>query len=172
MDPRYQEITSRQIPEVAAADASVRVICGEAAGTRGPVQDIVTDPLYLDVTVPARARFTHAVKPGHTVLAYVFEGQGYFDPGRDPFAYEAQGANYFDVERTCIIGPEHLVVFGDGGEIDVTAADDGVRFLLFAGRPLGEPVAWYGPIVMNTREELRQAFDEYAAGTFIKHQAR
>jgi hypothetical protein len=108
------------------------------------------------------------VKPGHTVISYVIEGKGYFDNGRDSFAYEAEGANYFDLKRDCLIKPETLVVFDDGDQLAVTTVDEPVRFLLMSGRPIREPVAWYGPIVMNTQEELRRAFNEYQNGTFIK----
>jgi redox-sensitive bicupin YhaK (pirin superfamily) len=98
----------------------------------------------------------------------VIEGKGYFDQARDPYAYEIQGANYFDFKRNCLIGPESLVLFDDGDHLAVTTADEAVRFLLVSGKPIREPVAWYGPIVMNTQEELRIAFEEYEKGTFIK----
>jgi hypothetical protein len=100
-------------------------------------------------------------------LAYVIEGKGDFCQ-RDPYSYEAEGANYFDLEREPLIGSEHLVHFGDGEEISVTAEKEAVRFLLISGKPIGEPIAWYGPIVMNTQQELRVAFDELQRGTFIK----
>lgn len=170
MDPRYQEIKSSQIPElVLEKGIKMRIICGEVNGVEGPVREIVTDPEYLDVTVPEYATFTHMVSPGYTVFAYVIEGRGYFDEERDPYAFELEGAKYFDLERDCLIGHENLVLYGDGDEVSVTAGDRGVRFLLVSGKPIGEPVAWYGPIVMNTQEELRVAFEEYGNGTFIKH---
>ncbi len=170
MDPRYRDVKNSQIPEVALeSGARARIICGEVRGVKGPVRDIVTDPQYLDVTVPARSQFTHAVKPGHTAFTYVIEVKGYFDQGRKPYAYEVEGAGYFDFERECLIGPESLVLFGDGDRLMVTVADTPVRFLFLSGKPIGEPVAWYGPIVMNTQEELRIAFEEYRNGTFIKH---
>jgi redox-sensitive bicupin YhaK (pirin superfamily) len=102
-------------------------------------------------------------------MAYVIEGRGYFDERRDPYAFEVEGANYFDLERSCLIGPENLVPFDDGDEVAITASERGVRFLLFSGKPINEPVAWYGPIVMNTQRELKIAFEEYQNGTFIKH---
>lgn len=170
MDPRYREVKSGQIPEITVeGTAKVRVICGEVNGVKGPVRDIVTDPEYLDVRVPARSRFLHTVRPGHTVFAYVIEGKGYFDQGRDSYAYEIEGANYFDFERNCLIGPESMVMFDDGDQLTFTAADEDVRFLLVSGKPIREPVAWYGPVVMNTQDELRIAFEEYRNGTFIKH---
>ena len=170
MDPRYREIKSTQIPETKLdGGTKVKVICGEVNRVKGPVRDIVTDPEYLDVTIPAQSEFLHSVRPGHTVFAYVIEGKGYFDQGRDSFAYDVEGANYFDFKRDCLIGPESLLMFGDGDQLMFATAEDGVRFLLVSGRPLGEPVAWYGPIVMNTQEELRIAFEEYQNETFIKH---
>ena len=110
-----------------------------------------------------------SVGPEHTAFAYVIEGKGYFDQGRDPYAVEIEGANYFDFERDCLIGTESLVMFGDGDQLSFTTADEAVRFLLVSGKPIREPVAWYGPIVMNTQEELKIAFEEYQNGTFIKH---
>jgi len=109
------------------------------------------------------------VKEGHTVLAYVIDGKGYFCRERDPFTYEVEGVNYFDIQRDPFVGAEHLVLLEDGDQVVVSTEDESVRFLLMSGEPIGEPVAWYGPIVMNTREELRTAFEEYRRGTFIKH---
>jgi redox-sensitive bicupin YhaK (pirin superfamily) len=169
MDPRYREVKSGQTPEISVeGGAKVRVICGEMNGVKGPVRDIVTDPEYLDVKVAPRSKFLHTVKNGHTVFAYVIEGKAYFDQGRDPYAYEMESANYFDFKRNCLIGPESLIMFDDGDQLTFTTADEAVRFLLVSGKPIREPVAWYGPIVMNTQEELRIAFEEYEKGTFIK----
>ena len=171
MDPRYRGLTRDQIPEVSMeGGVKVRVVCGELEGARGPVTDIVIDPEYLDVTLSARSEFTHPTKPGHTVLAYVIGGEGYFCDETDPFSYKIEGSNYFDIERKPTVGDHSLVVFDDGNHIKVSAAKEGVRFLLVSGKPIGEPIAWYGPIVMNTREELEIAFDEYQRGTFIKQQ--
>jgi redox-sensitive bicupin YhaK (pirin superfamily) len=102
------------------------------------------------------------------VFAYVIQGRGYFCRERDPFSYEVTGSGWFDMRREPFVGDGELVLFGDGDAVDVATEDAAVRFLLVAGRPIGEPVAWYGPIVMNTREELRTAFEEYQAGTFLK----
>jgi redox-sensitive bicupin YhaK (pirin superfamily) len=172
MAPRYRGITAQQIPEV-ALDGGIRVkiICGEVAGTKGPVQDVVVSPEYLDVMVPANTTFTHPVRRGHTAFAYVVDGEGYFDAERDAYAREMVGRNYFDFQRRCVCDAEDLVLYGDGDVVAVTTQKSPVRFLLVAGRPIGEPVAWYGPIVMNTQDELRVAFDEYQAGTFIKKNA-
>jgi len=170
MDPRYRDVKRGQIPEVALEDGvKVKIISGRVNGVQGPVQDIVTDPEYLDVTVPKGASFRHSVKRGHTVFAYVISGSAYFDPGRDPYARDEVGRNYFDMDRKCLCGSESLVLYDEGDAVSVAAEDKPVRFLLVSGKPIGEPVAWYGPIVMNTPEEIRIAFDEYRRGTFIKH---
>jgi redox-sensitive bicupin YhaK (pirin superfamily) len=169
MDPRYRDVKSKQIPEVTLDHGvKVKIICGEVKGIKGPVQDIVIDPEYLDITVPSKSNFTHPAKRGHTVLAYVIEGAGYFDPRRDAYAYEVEGANYFDFKRDCFMSSETLILFNEGDEVAISTEEKPVRFLLISGKPIGEPVAWYGPIVMNTQEELRIAFEEYQNGTFIK----
>jgi quercetin 2,3-dioxygenase len=169
MDPRYREVTDEQIPEVTLENGSkVKIVCGEIRGISGPVLEIVTEPEYLDVSVPAGATFSHPIEKGRKAFAYVIDGEGYFDRNRDPYAYEVLGSKYFDLKQSCVCGDETLVLFGDGEEISVTAIKNGVRFLLISGKPIGEPVAWYGPIVMNSREELKTAFEEYENGTFIK----
>jgi redox-sensitive bicupin YhaK (pirin superfamily) len=169
MDPRYRDVKSSQISEISLKDGvKVKILCGTVNGVQGPVRDIVTDPEYLDITVPGRTTFTHFIKPEQNAFAYVIEGEGYFDPNRDPYAHEVIGANYFDFKRSCLCGDETIILYGDGEEVAVTAEKDGVRFLLISGKPIGEPVAWYGPIVMNTQEELKIAFEEYQNGTFIK----
>jgi hypothetical protein len=170
MNPRYRGITSDEIPEVELANGiTIKIIAGEVSGVQGPVRDIVIDPEYLDVSVPAHSEFRHPTTPGHTVFAYVIGGRGYFGKESDPFTYEVEGENYFDMQRDPSIGNRTLVLFGDGEEMVVSTEDAGVRFLLIAGEPIEEPIAWQGPIVMNTREELRTAFEEYRQGTFIKH---
>ncbi|MGB8656319.1 MAG: pirin family protein [Candidatus Zixiibacteriota bacterium] len=169
MDPRYRDVKSHQIPEISAeGGATIRIICGQVQGTKGPVRDIITDPEYLDVTVLLGTEFVHPTKPGHKVLAYVIEGKAYFCQEKKPFAYEVEGANYFDIQRNSFMTKGNLVLFDDGEQIVVSTEAEPVRFLLISGKPIGEPVAWYGPIVMNTREELRIAFEEYDNGTFIK----
>ncbi len=170
MDPRYREVKSHEIPEVAAGDGvKVRIICGEFGGTPGPVRDIVTDPAYLDVGVPAHTEFVHMMPPGRTAFAYVLEGKACFCQEKNPFTYDVQGVNYFDMARSPFLPNETLVLFGDGEQLVVSTEEEPVRFLLISGKPIGEPVAWYGPIVMNTRAELRIAFEEYQRGTFVKH---
>jgi redox-sensitive bicupin YhaK (pirin superfamily) len=170
MDPRYRDVKSSQIPEISTGNGvTIRIVCGEVEGTRGPVRDIITEPEYLDLTVPAETEFIHPTKPGHTVFAYIIEGKAWFCQQKDPFTYEVEGTNYFDIQRNPFVTNEDLVLFDDGEQVVVSTEDEPVRFLLMSGKPIGEPVAWYGPIVMNTRRELQIAFEEYRNGTFIKH---
>ena len=153
MEPRYRDIKNNQVPEVSLENGvKIKVICGKVGKDEGPVKGIIIDPEYLDVTIPSQSYFKHPTKHGHTVFAYVIEGQGYFDEQRDR-----------------LIGNGSLCSYADGGHIAVTTAGEHVRFLLISGKPIGEPVAWGGPIVMNTDEELQRAFEEYRNGTFIKH---
>lgn len=170
MAPRYQGIVAAEIPEVTLqGGVKVNIICGEVEGVRGPVQDVIADPEYLDVTVPALTAFTHPIKRGYTAFAYIIKGDGYFDLGRDAYSHEIVGVNYFDFQRKCTCSAEDIVLYDDGDEVVITAKETPLRFLLVSGKPIGEPVAWYGPIVMNTQEELQTAFEEYEKGTFIKH---
>jgi quercetin 2,3-dioxygenase len=170
MDPRYREIKKNQIPETQLeSGAKVKIICGEMNGVEGPVQDIVTSPEYLDIALPSKSNLTYPAPKGHTVFAYVLDGKGYFGPERNAYDYEVEGANYFDLKRDCMMGPESLIIFDDGDEVSISTEETPVRFLFVSGKPIKEPVAWYGPIVMNTQEELRVAFEEYEKGTFIKH---
>ncbi len=173
MDPRYRDVRSEQIPEVLLDNgAKIKAICGKVADKEGPVRDIITDPEYLDITVPAGSEFVHATKRGHTVFAYVIEGKGYFCKEKRPFSYEIEGVNYFDMQIDPYISNHTLILFDDGDEVAVSTEADSVRFLLISGKPIGEPVAWYGPIVMNTQDELRLAFEEYRNGTFVKHRRK
>jgi redox-sensitive bicupin YhaK (pirin superfamily) len=169
MGPRYRDVKQDTIPEIKRKDGTaIKIVAGKVDGVQGPVRDIVIDPEYLDVSVPAGTTFVHAVRPDHMLFAYVVDGQAYFDKGKDSFAYEVEGANYFDFNRDCLIDSESVVLYEQGDEINVNTTEEPVRFLLISGKPLNEPVAWYGPIVMNTKEELKQAFQEYNDGTFIK----
>ncbi len=170
MNPRYRGILAEQVPEVDLNDGiKAKIICGNVNGVEGPVRDVVIDPEYLDIVMPVGATLAHRVKRGHTVFAYVIEGEGYFDPERNAFAHEVVGENYFDFNRQCVCAAESLILYEDGDEVVITAERSPLRFLLVSGKPIGEPVAWYGPIVMNTQEELQEAFEEYRQGTFIKH---
>jgi hypothetical protein len=171
MHPRYREVKSDEIPLISRGNGvTVRIICGKVDGEQGPVQDIVTDPEYLDIRVPAKTEFIHSTKSGHTVFAYIIEGKARFCREKNPYAYEVEGINYFDFERNPFAANETLILFDEGEQIVVFTEDEPVRFLLISGKPIGEPVAWYGPIVMNTQQELEIAFEEYRNGTFIKHQ--
>lgn len=169
MDPRYRDVASAQIPEVKLSNgASIKVIAGEVSGIKGPVQGVVIDPEYIDVTLPGHQEFSHPVKSGHTVFAYIIEGQGYFSREKNPVSFEGEGSSCFDQQQEPVVANGEVVPFDDGDEIRAFAGGDGLRFLLISGRPIGEPVAWHGPIVMNTNEELRIAFEEYDQGTFLK----
>ena len=170
MPPRYREVKATDIPEVALENGvKVKVVAGEVAGVLGPVRDIVIEPAMLDVTVPPGTVFFHTSPIDHTLFVYVLEGASYFDDCRDAYAYEVVGHGWTDVERRCICEHETVVLFERSGDtVQVRTTEQPVRFLLVSGKPLNEPVAWYGPIVMNTQEELRVAFEEYNNGTFVK----
>jgi len=169
MAPRYRDVKASQIPEVTLDDGvCIKIICGQVNRTSGPVRDIVIDPEYLDITVPPETTYLHPTKSGHTVLAYVIEGEGYFCSEKNPFSFAAEGVNYFDMQNQAIADNNTLVLFEDGDHVHVNTEKNPLRFLLISGKPIGEPVAWHGPIVMNTQEELQTAFEEYEKGTFIK----
>lgn len=147
--PRYQEVLAANIPSLRREGALIRVVAGEVDGVRGPVQEIAADPLYLDVQLEPGASFESLVPDGHTAIAYVFEGKGRFDPDT-------------------VVEGVHLVVFGPGDAISVQAsADQGVRFMLMAGAPFGEPIVPYGPFVMNTQAEIQQTLDDLRSGRFV-----
>jgi len=167
--PRYQEVKAKDIPEVTDHDGTrVRIVCGEFLGTTGPVDGIAAKPMYLDVSVPAGQTRTLTVPAACHAFAYVFAGSGKFCNASGPLAVPTEGVAWLDTAPPAQAENRSLVVFGDGVELSVHAGEDGIRFLLIAGEPLREPVAWYGPIVMNTQEQLRQAFDELRKGTFLK----
>lgn len=167
--PRYQEFKHAQIPIVHTSEgAKVHVICGEIEGKKGPVENVIIQPEFLDVELPAGKTFTHLTPLQHTVFAYVIEGEGYFDPQRTAFSHQAYGSNYFDMEPPCVCKEGTFVLYGEGTQVTITTDKHPARFLLISGKPINEPIAWYGPIVMNTQKELRQAFKEYNEGTFLK----
>ncbi|MFX1273451.1 MAG: pirin family protein [Promethearchaeota archaeon] len=152
MNPRYQDIKESQIPIINLDNnVIIKVICGDIQGIKGPVKDIITEPEYLDIEIPPNTEFVHEVKSKNTVFAYIFEGSGYFDDNLD---------------REKNVG--ELVVYQEGSNIKITTKDSHVRFLLISGKPIEESIAWGGPIVMNTKEELQLAFNEFNNGTFIK----
>jgi redox-sensitive bicupin YhaK (pirin superfamily) len=153
MPPRYRDIAAGQIPTVTLdSGASIKVICGRVGDVQGPVWDVMIEPQYLDVMLPPATTFSHQTPEGHTVFAYVHAGAGRFDL--------AVGDE---------LGNRSLVLFDQGERVVICSGAEGLRFLLVAGKPLGEPVAWGGPIVMNSQEELQLAFDELRSDRFIKH---
>jgi quercetin 2,3-dioxygenase len=169
-NPKYRDIVSSQIPEVKLSNGTViKIICGEVSGVKGPVDDIVIEPEYLDISVPANTEFTHPTKQGSTVFTYVIDGEACFSKEKDPFTYEVEDKSYLNMNREQSIQNGEVILFEDGDEIKIITERQSVRFLFISGKPLKEPVAWGGPIVMNTQEELETAFEEYKNGTFIKY---
>ena len=167
--PRYQDIASRDIPEEVDDDGTrVRVIVGDFWGKRGPVEGIAADPQYLDVSVAPGQRKRLKVETSRHAFAYVFAGSGTFRDASQPRAVLTDRVDGTDTVKRDAIGNRSLVLFDSGDEVVVQAGDEGIRFLLVSGKPIEEPVAWYGPIVMNTREQLQQAIGELQDGTFIK----
>ena len=170
--PRYQDVKGADIPEIVDDDGTrARVVCGTFWGKRGPVEGVAADPRYVDLFVPAGVRKTIPVENSRHAFAYVFDGNGSFRDASAPRPVQTEevGEDGRDAgtARTSV-GNRSLVLFDSGDEITVEAGDEGLRFLLVSGRPLEEPVAWYGPIVMNTQDQLRQAYAELRNGTFIK----
>jgi hypothetical protein len=169
-DPRYQDIPSSAIPEVTDDDGTkTRVICGEFWGVRGPVEGVAADPQYLDISVPPGKKKRLKVETTRNAFAYVFAGAGTFRDSSDPQAVLTEQVTKPDAAPVYDAKNHSLVLFDRGDEVVVQAGPEGIRFLLVSGKPLEEPVAWYGPIVMNTQEQLRQAMSELNSGTFIKH---
>ncbi len=156
MQPRYQDIKHHEIPEHKVDnDVKVRILAGEYNGNFGPVQEVISNPTYLDVTVNQETKFNYQVEKENTVIIYTVEGNAYFDNEKQNFVDE-----------------NHLIVYGPGDEINIETDNDPAKFLIMSGKPINEPVAWYGPMVMNTREEIIQAFQEFQDGNFIKHKYR
>jgi hypothetical protein len=171
--PRYQDVAARDIPEVTDDDGTrVRVVCGSFWGKTGPVDGVAADPRYLDVWVPAGRRKTLVVETSRHAFAYVFEGSGVFRDASEPVAVRTERVGTVDRADPAAAENRSLVLFDDGDEVTVRAGEAGIRFLLVSGKPLEEPVAWHGPIVMNTEEQLRQAYAELQDGTFIKQRGR
>jgi redox-sensitive bicupin YhaK (pirin superfamily) len=168
--PRYQDVKASEVPEAVDDDGvRVRVLCGEFWGKKGPVEGVAADPRYLDVFVPAGRRKKLKVETERHAFAYIFEGDGRFAYASKPFGILTE--KQVDGEEILVreaVGDRSLVLFDPGDEIDVQAGERGIRFLLVSGKPIEQPVAWYGPIVMNTRAELEQAVNELRNGTFIK----
>lgn len=167
--PRYQDVAGSDIPEIADDDGvRVRVICGDFWGKKGPVEGVAADPRYLDVSVPPGQRKRLQVETDNNAFAYVFAGSGTFRDASDPRPVMTEHVGETETPARSRVGDRSLVLFDRGDEVVVQAGDEGIRFLLVSGRPIEEPVAWYGPIVMNTQDELRHAFAELREGTFIK----
>jgi len=168
--PRYQDVPMSAIPEIVDDDGTrVRVVCGEFWGKRGPVEGVAADPRYLDVSVPPGKRKSLPVEVDRHAFAYVFAGSGAFRSASKPFgALTEKAVDGNDILMREQAGDRSLVVFDRGDEVTVEAGEAGIRFLLVSGKPIEEPVAWYGPIVMNTQAELQQAVTELRNGTFIR----
>jgi redox-sensitive bicupin YhaK (pirin superfamily) len=167
--PRYQEVKAFDIPEVKDDDGTVvRVVCGSFWGKVGPVDRIATNPTYIDVSVAPGRRKTLPVETTSHAFAYVFAGSGKFCNASGPLAVPTETVQWLDTAPPAVVDNRSLVLFDRGDEVTVQAGDDGIRFLLVSGRPLEEPVAWYGPIVMNTQQQLRLAFEELEQGKFLK----
>jgi quercetin 2,3-dioxygenase len=166
--PRYQDVQGKDVPEVVDDDETrVRVVCGSFWGKSGPVEGVAADPRYLDIFVPPGVRKVLPVETSNHAFAYVFQGSGTFRDASSPRAVQTDIVGT-GVERPDFIGNRSLILFDRGDEVVVQAGDEGIQFLLVSGKPIEEPVAWYGPIVMNTQHELRVALDELNRGTFIK----
>ena len=173
--PRYQDVKGADVPEVTDDDGTrVRVVCGEFWGRKGPVEGVAADPRYLDVSVPPGKRKRLAVESSRHAFAYVFAGSGRFRDASAPQAVQNELTGAYEAPAQTgsadrpDVGNRSLILFDSGDEIVVEAGDEGIRFLLVSGRPIEEPVAWYGPIVMNTQAEIRQAMRELQMGTFIR----
>jgi quercetin 2,3-dioxygenase len=165
--PRYQDVPGKDVPEVTDDDGTrVKVVCGSFWGKTGPVDGVAADPRYLDIFVPPGQRKRLDVEVSRHAFAYIFHGSGTFRDASDPRAVETDIVG--GATRADFIGNRSLVLFDRGDEVTVQAGDEGIRFLLVSGTPIEEPVAWYGPIVMNTKAELQQAYNELQRGTFIK----
>lgn len=172
-EPRYQEVKAADIPIVTDDDGTqVRIVCGTFWDTKGPVEGVAADPIYLDVSVPPGKRKTLPVEVSRHALAYVFAGGGKFCNASEPLSVPTESVRWADTSPPTEADNRALVLFDRGDEVEIQAGEDGVRFLLVSGQPLEEPVAWYGPIVMNSQEELRLAFDELEKGTFLKHEKK
>jgi quercetin 2,3-dioxygenase len=167
--PRYQDIKGADVPEVADDDGTIaRVITGEFWGKKGPVEGVAANPRYLDIFVPPGKKKRLAVETTNHAFAYVFAGSGSFRDASDPREVKTEVVSNNSVADAAYVGNRSLVLFDRGDEIVVQAGDEGIRFLLVSGKPIEEPVAWHGPIVMNTRTEIVQALEDLRRGTFIK----
>lgn len=165
--PHYQEVKTTDIPEIAEDGTHVRVICGSIWGTKGVVDGIAADPVYLDVSVAPGKRKSFPVETSRHAFAYVFAGSGKFCNASAPLSVPTESVGWYDTTPPTEADNRSLVLFDSGDEVAVQAGEEGIRFLLVSGQPLKEPVAWYGPIVMNTQEQLQRAFAQIQKGTFL-----
>jgi len=171
--PRYQEVKAQDIPERKDDDGvHVRVVCGNFWGLKGPVEGVAADPVYLDVSVPPGRRKTLPVETARHAFAYVFAGDGKFCNASEPLAVPTEPVGWLETKPPAQAENRSLILFDRGDEVEVRAGEEGIRFLLVSGKPIQEPVAWYGPIVMNTQQELREAFRELDEGTFLNPPAK
>lgn len=167
--PRYQGIEAKDIPEVTDDDGThVRLVCGDFWGKKGPVDGIAANPVYIDVSVPPGKRKSLPIDARNNAFAYVFAGSGKFCNASEPLSVPTESVGWLDTNPPIEADNRSLLLFDSGDEVTVQAGEQGIRFLLISGRPFKEPVAWYGPIVMNTQAELQKAFEELQNGTFIK----
>ena len=167
--PRYQEVKAPEIPQVTDDDGTTaRIVCGNFWGKRGPVEGIAADPIYVDVTVPPGKRKTLPIETTRHAFAYVFAGSGKFCNASEPLAVPTEGVKWLETTPPTEAGNRSLILFDRGDDVAVQARDEGIRFLLVSGKPLEEPVAWYGPIVMNTQAQLQEAYAQLREGTFLK----
>jgi len=167
--PRYQEVHAAEVPETVEDDGTrARIVCGTFWGKKGPIDGIAADPIYIDVSVPPGKRKSLPVETDRHAFAYVFAGGGKFCNASAPLAVPTEGIGWLDTSPPQSAENRCLILFDRGDEVVVQAGDEGIRFLFVSGKPLKEPVAWYGPIVMNTQQQLQQAYEELQEGTFLK----
>ncbi len=167
--PRYQEVKALDIPEITDNDGThVKIVAGNFWGKNGPVDGVAAEPVYLDVSVAPGRRKKLPVETTRHAFAYVFAGGGKFCNASAPLAVPTEGVQWLETIPPSEADNRSLIVFDRGDEVEVQAGEEGIRFLLVSGKPFEEPVAWYGPIVMNTQQQLQEAFEELERGTFLK----
>jgi hypothetical protein len=167
--PRYQEIKSAEVPvKEISGGITLKIIAGTLEGVTGPVKGVAINPVLADVTVPSGRTASLSIPADHKIICYLFEGGGWFDAERDPLSAAAAKSSVYTTPEQCEITANTGLLLGDGDRFEFTAGSKGMRFLLIAGVPINEPIAWHGPIVMNTQEELNLALSQLRDGTFLK----